>query len=84
MSKIQIIYAQLLISHWCVYVQYASAANYSTPNWLCQCSCLESSCFLHFLHSDIDFSADDNSLTFSWSASDPESGIEHCEWAVGT
>ncbi|XP_038057739.1 uncharacterized protein LOC119729229 [Patiria miniata] len=33
---------------------------------------------------DIDFSADDSSLTFSWSASDPESGIDHCEWAVGS
>ncbi|XP_038051300.1 uncharacterized protein LOC119724354 isoform X2 [Patiria miniata] len=33
---------------------------------------------------DVDFSADDDSLTFSWSASDPESGIDHCEWAVGS
>ncbi|XP_038050780.1 uncharacterized protein LOC119723938 isoform X2 [Patiria miniata] len=33
---------------------------------------------------DADFSSDDDSLTFSWSASDPESGIDRCEWAVGS
>ncbi|XP_038050879.1 uncharacterized protein LOC119724031 [Patiria miniata] len=33
---------------------------------------------------DVDFSADDSALTFSWSASDPESGIDHCTWAVGS
>ncbi|XP_022103276.1 uncharacterized protein LOC110986013 isoform X2 [Acanthaster planci] len=33
---------------------------------------------------DIDFTADDSALTFSWSASDPESGIDHCTWAVGS
>ncbi|XP_038071216.1 uncharacterized protein LOC119740085 [Patiria miniata] len=33
--------------------------------------------------SDIDFTSNDTDITFSWSASDPESGIEHCEWAVG-
>ncbi|XP_071784665.1 uncharacterized protein [Asterias amurensis] len=32
---------------------------------------------------DIDFSSDDKSVSFSWSASDPESGIDHCEWAIG-
>ncbi|XP_022105050.1 uncharacterized protein LOC110986986 isoform X2 [Acanthaster planci] len=32
---------------------------------------------------DIDFSAEDSSLTFSWSAFDTESEIAHCEWAVG-
>jgi hypothetical protein len=44
---------------------------------------------VHFVYDgadthDLDFSADDSSLTFSWSASDPESGIDHCEWAVGS
>ncbi|XP_038050540.1 uncharacterized protein LOC119723761 [Patiria miniata] len=33
---------------------------------------------------DVDFSADNSSLTFSWSAFDPESGIDHCDWAVGS
>ncbi|XP_038050544.1 uncharacterized protein LOC119723765 [Patiria miniata] len=33
---------------------------------------------------DVDFSANDSALTFSWSASDPESGIDHCTWAVGS
>ncbi|XP_022100380.1 uncharacterized protein LOC110984469 isoform X2 [Acanthaster planci] len=33
---------------------------------------------------DVDFSADDSSLSFRWSASDAESEIDHCEWAVGS
>ena len=39
---------------------------------------------LYFGHyADIDFSSDNSYLSFSWSAYDPESGIEHCAWAVG-
>ncbi|XP_022088109.1 uncharacterized protein LOC110977889 isoform X2 [Acanthaster planci] len=33
---------------------------------------------------DIDYSSDDQSVTFSWSATDPETGIDHCEWSVGS
>ncbi|XP_022103295.1 uncharacterized protein LOC110986023 [Acanthaster planci] len=33
---------------------------------------------------DVDFSANDISLTFSWSSSDPESGIDYCEWTIGS
>ncbi|XP_033637440.1 uncharacterized protein LOC117298344 isoform X1 [Asterias rubens] len=32
---------------------------------------------------DIDFSSDDKSVSISWSASDPESGVDYCEWAIG-
>ncbi|XP_071798435.1 uncharacterized protein [Asterias amurensis] len=32
---------------------------------------------------DIDFGSDDKSISLRWSASDPESGIDYCEWAIG-
>ena len=37
--------------------------------------------FVSFI--DIDFSSDDKSVSISWSASDPESGVDYCEWAIG-
>ena len=39
--------------------------------------------FSAFVSTDIDFSSNDKCISLRWSVSDPESGIDYCEWAIG-